>query len=272
MERRTVALAALSSAVTLLAGCANRYPRYPRSANLEFDRYSTAALLLLSPQPSERGSLITPAVGEVATAQIGSPMASAREFGLREAVQVDGAPTVAWKYRHDDGTEGDVHRVLLSPGSFMVDFTNSHGDRFFGEQPTVLQTYDEGKLDDIDAIKAMYKLTKEGQLWVLYREPDDTEIEVRQVEDATCTVKKQRTDEISKEFRRELLYTGRAGNQITLMYREFSDNTARPAFSQQLQYEFTPNVVIGYQGARFKITSATNTEVTYEVLSAMSQS
>ena len=270
MKRRTVAFAALASTVTLLAGCANRSPRYPRSANLEYDRYSTAALLLLHPQPSERGSVVWPPAGQVATAQIGSPMASSREFGVREAVQVDGAPTVAWKDRNDDGSEGDTYRVLLSPGAFMVDFTNSYGDRFFGEQPTFLQTYEKGKLDDIDAVKAMYKLTKEGQLWVLYRWPDDTEIEVRQVDDATCTVKKQRTDENGKEFRRELLYTGRAGNQITMMYREFSDNTARPAFSQQLQYEFAPNVVIGYQGARFKISSATNTEVTYEVLSPMS--
>lgn len=270
MERRTVVLGAISSAVALFAGCANRYPRYPRSANLEYDRYSTAALLLLQPQRAERGTSIFPLAGQVATAQIGNPMASAREFGVREVVQVDGAPTVAWKDRYDDGSEGDAYRVLLSPGTFNVDFTDSHGSRFFGEQPTVLQTYEKGKLDDIDAIKAMYKLTREGQLWVLYRWPDDTEIEVREVDDATCTVKKQRADDNGPEFRRELLYTGRAGNQISLMYREFKDDMARPAFSQQLQYDFAPNVVIGYQGARFKISSATNTEVTFEVLSPLS--
>lgn len=270
MQRRAVVLSAFASATALLAGCANRYPRYPRSANLEFDRYSTAALLLLQPQRSERSTSVFPPAGEVATAQVGSSMASAREFGVREAVQVDGAPTVAWKDRHDDGSEGDAYRVLMSPGNFTVDFTDSHGSRFFGEQPTVLQTYEKGKLDDIDAIKAMYKLTREGQLWVLYRWPDDTEIELREVDDVTCTVKKQRTDENGTEFRRELLYTGRAGNQITLMYREFKGDMARPAFTQQLQYEASSNAIIGYQGARFRIISATNTEVTYEVQSPMS--
>lgn len=54
------------------------------------------------------------------------------------------------------------------------------------------------------------------------------------------------------------------------MYRELKDDMARPAFTQQLQYEAAPNAVIGHQGARFRIISATNTEATYEVQSPMS--
>lgn len=67
-------------------------------------------------------------------------------------------------------------------------------------------------------------------------------------------------------FRRELVYTGRAGNTLGLLYREFQNDMARPAFSQQLQYDITNDPVIGYKGARFKVLGADNTSITYEVL------
>lgn len=235
-----------------------------------YDRYSTATLLSLRSLPLERGTSMTPPTGEVATAQVGDTMAVAREFGLLEVVQVEGLPTVAWRDFETDGSEGDSYRVLLAAGIYPVDFVNTKGDRFFGEQSTLLQSYEEGKLDDVDAIKAMYKLTKDGRLSVLWRTPDDSEIEERPVDGANTIIKKQRTNDNGKEFRRELLYTGRAGAQISLVYREFTDDMARPAFMQQLQYEATPNAIIGYQGARFRIISATNTEVTYEVISPLS--
>lgn len=68
-------------------------------------------------------------------------------------------------------------------------------------------------------------------------------------------------------FRRELVYTGRTGQTLTLMYREFSNDMARPAFSQVLQYDIGSDPVIGYQGARLKVLQADNTGITYEVLS-----
>lgn len=66
------------------------------------------------------------------------------------------------------------------------------------------------------------------------------------------------------------MYAGRAWSQGSLRRRHLKDDMARPAFTQQLQYEVSPNAIIGYQGARFRIISATNTEVTYEVQSPMS--
>jgi hypothetical protein len=68
-------------------------------------------------------------------------------------------------------------------------------------------------------------------------------------------------------FRRELVYSGRAGNTLNILYREFANDMARPAFSQSLQYDIGTDPVIGYQGAKFKILSADNTGISYEVLS-----
>lgn len=70
----------------------------------------------------------------------------------------------------------------------------------------------------------------------------------------------------SESFRRELVYSGVSQNTVTLVYREFKDNLARPAFTQELKYDLAQSHVVGYKGARFEIVSAGNTKITYKVL------
>ena len=67
-------------------------------------------------------------------------------------------------------------------------------------------------------------------------------------------------------FIRELIYTGIAKNTITVVYREFSNDLVRPAFSQELKYDLSEGNVIGFKGARFEVIKATNTEIRYKVL------
>ena len=67
-------------------------------------------------------------------------------------------------------------------------------------------------------------------------------------------------------FKRELIYSGVSQNTISISYREFSDNIARPAFSQELKYDLSQGTTIGYKGARFEVIKATNTELVYKVL------
>jgi hypothetical protein len=58
-------------------------------------------------------------------------------------------------------------------------------------------------------------------------------------------------------------------NTLTLVYREFKDNLARPAFTQELKYDLSQNRIIGYKGARFEVVDAGNTMITYKVLSPL---
>lgn len=67
-------------------------------------------------------------------------------------------------------------------------------------------------------------------------------------------------------FKKELVYSGVSQNTISILYREFIDNLARPAFSQELKYDLAQGTAIGYKGARFEIIKATNTELTYKVI------
>lgn len=68
-------------------------------------------------------------------------------------------------------------------------------------------------------------------------------------------------------FQQTLLYNGKIGNRIAIGYREFSSDMARTAFSNEVAYDLSESTIIGYKGARIDIVKATNTEITYKVLS-----
>lgn len=68
-------------------------------------------------------------------------------------------------------------------------------------------------------------------------------------------------------FQQTLLYSGKIGNRITMGYREFSNDLARPAFSNDVVYDLSESTQLGYKGARIEVVKATNVDITYKVLS-----
>ena len=86
--------------------------------------------------------------------------------------------------------------------------------------------------------------------------------------------------EIEKGSRtRQIFYNGKAGDILKFSYREFSEDketifnttytttTARPAFTQDLQYDLSESNIIGFDGLRVEVIKATNTNITYKILS-----
>lgn len=67
-------------------------------------------------------------------------------------------------------------------------------------------------------------------------------------------------------FVQELIYNGRVGDNLRFIYREFSNDMARPAFSQEAFYDLSEGKVLGFKGVRIEILEATNTNVRYKVL------
>lgn len=84
---------------------------------------------------------------------------------------------------------------------------------------------------------------------------------------------KQSFDEVKKPIitqdaiQRTLIYSGKSGSKINVGYREFSGNMARPAFSNDVEYDLSESNQIGYKGALLEIIEATNRLITYKVLS-----
>lgn len=71
-------------------------------------------------------------------------------------------------------------------------------------------------------------------------------------------------------FRREIVYGGVAKGVVSLSYREFSRDMARPAFTQQLTYDLADGAEIGFRGARIKVLEANNLGMRYIVVQPLS--
>jgi hypothetical protein len=69
-------------------------------------------------------------------------------------------------------------------------------------------------------------------------------------------------------FQQEFIYSGKSGNVVKFTYREFTNDMARPAFNQDVQYDLTESNEIGFKGARFLVLNATNTKLEYKLISA----
>lgn len=69
-------------------------------------------------------------------------------------------------------------------------------------------------------------------------------------------------------FKYVALYQGKVGNSIKISFREFKDNMARPAFTQDIDYELNKqdNTIIGFKGLRIEVLKATNMDITYKVI------
>ncbi len=73
--------------------------------------------------------------------------------------------------------------------------------------------------------------------------------------------------EKKNSFQQTLLYNGKIGSIVAISYREFNEGVARPAFTNEVTYDLEDSKTIGYKGARIEVISATNTEITYKVIS-----
>ena len=79
--------------------------------------------------------------------------------------------------------------------------------------------------------------------------------------------KSEKTIQYRDNFIQELIYNGRVGDDMKFVYREFSGDVIRPAFSQEVQYDISLSNVIGFKKLRLRVLDATNTEIKYELLS-----
>lgn len=65
----------------------------------------------------------------------------------------------------------------------------------------------------------------------------------------------------------ELIYNGRVGDALRFIYREFYNDMARPSFTQEIQYDLGISTIVGFKSAKLEILEATNTKISYLVIS-----
>jgi hypothetical protein len=67
-------------------------------------------------------------------------------------------------------------------------------------------------------------------------------------------------------YRAQVVYSGVADGTVRAVFREFSGDFIRPAFSQELQYSVTQDSIIAYRSIRIRVLEATNTGIRYRIL------
>ncbi len=67
-------------------------------------------------------------------------------------------------------------------------------------------------------------------------------------------------------FQQTLVYNGKFGNKINIGYREYSEGLARPAFSNEVEYDLSESRTIRYKGAIMEIVEANNQFITFKLL------
>lgn len=74
---------------------------------------------------------------------------------------------------------------------------------------------------------------------------------------------------ICKEcLKQEFVYNGKSGNTLKFTYREFINDMARPAFTQELQYDLADGNIVGFKGLRIEVVKTTNIDIEYKIISS----
>lgn len=69
--------------------------------------------------------------------------------------------------------------------------------------------------------------------------------------------------------KQEIIYNGKSKDTIKLTYREYENDFARPAFFQELSYDFSESKIIGFRGMKIEVVEATNSAITFVIRTKM---
>lgn len=77
--------------------------------------------------------------------------------------------------------------------------------------------------------------------------------------------------EVGEVMRAEILYQGAAAGVLRLMYREYTNELARPAFAQELTYDLAGAMPleVAVQDARLEVLAAGNDGIRYRILKGL---
>jgi hypothetical protein len=75
----------------------------------------------------------------------------------------------------------------------------------------------------------------------------------------------------AENYRQEIIYRGRSGSVLSFVYRELRDDQSYPSLSLDFQIDITDSSAFGLRGARVEVIEATNSRLTYRVISSFAE-
>ena len=187
-----------------------------------------------------------PPIGAVASVRIGDVMLRQGKYREHEALQLNATASVGFAY-------------TLYPGYYLKTGEDAEAEFFFpGREDNGGRVEKTPFADPWKAV--MLKRRGSANLCV-----------VTVFNLVTCTdapgIEKTRKPVLAQDaFQQTLIYNGRVGNKINVGYREFSNNYARPAFSNNVEYDLSDSPKIGYKGAEIEVLEATNQHIKFRML------
>jgi len=260
----------LTSAIFVLSGCGHSY-RCIGKATTAIDLYT-----FKSYEKVKSGMGRLPAINAMSEASIGETMV--RTFVHRQKIIpiliLNEDITHAGKYCDHPVT------ITAKKGTYRLKRETEEGRLFFSEDnniaievPKAVRDLNNG-LSWSSAKRGIYipndRLKPAGIFWNGWEDysgyDDCFRMEPIPRPDFTISEKSESISNGYNDFKRELAYNGKSGNTVFIIYREFSDNMARPAFTTEIKYDLSDTKIIGYKNARFEVIDATNMAIRYKVL------
>lgn len=214
-----------------------------------FTSIITAAVLSACATPAynytpELKEISKPPIGQVTTASLGDHMLTQGMVVQQDAIYIDG----------DYNMSGNK----VSSGYFAKQGEDEKYEQYRISNDVGAGKVAKGLLKDPPALLAVRKEDKALCVMTIYNYVSSCTIDVPYQKTNWATANKN-------SFQQTLLYNGKVGNKINIGYREFSSDTARPAFNNDVEYDLSQSKEIGYKGALIDVIDADNKQIKYKV-------
>jgi hypothetical protein len=223
--------------------------------------------LSLSPvtQTAYEKTQIYPPLGVEAKAELGVPMI--KTFLVAEMPAYE----LIAQFRHITNYRDNLRMAIDVPSGILeLVSSDSNGGKFFQSPSGITISYETNQqFANPETFKGGIHIANNGAMSVLWFWEEDKLANLSSIANFPAKlIMSERAPRVAL-FQRELVYSGSTQSTLSLLYREFKDSLARPAFTQDLKYDVAKGSVIGFNGARFEIIEAGNTSIKYRVLTPL---
>ena len=195
---------------------------------------------------------ISPSLGEVSTAPVGSVLFDQFNYSVRQNYSIVTSGSVRVGLGRVRVSPGDALRKVLFDGqTAYCTEKRAYSDPLVGPsgRACFFDANGDGRFETVQA--------RPGSVW-LERDlspPIEYEHEETIIPDDNA-------------FKYQLLYQGVTNQTLRIGYREFFENFARPAFYQELTYDIDDlPTEVGFRNVRIEVLEAGNSGIRYRVLS-----
>lgn len=143
------------------------------------------------------------------------------------------------------------------------------GDMIFkqGTYPLAVATEEHQLFNRVNVLRRG-KLSSRGKLFLFARDGASKKLCASRSLCAEADFSLGQTTAFSRTRPRQvLIYNGKIADKVTLGYREFAKSAGKATSSNDVSYDLSESTTLSYRGARVEVINATNTEITYRVVS-----